>query len=57
MPPSAATLIPPERPIRPSLIPILLPVRSERQLMEQMHYSCLFLWFEGLGIGVQVSTG
>ena len=42
--------IPPERPIRASLIQILFSVRSERQLMEQMQYDLLFRWFVGLGI-------
>lgn len=42
--------IPPERLIRASLIQILFSVRSERQLMEQMHYNLLFRWFVGLGI-------
>ena len=32
--------IPPERPIRTSLIQILFSLRSERQLMEQMQYAC-----------------
>ena len=34
--------------MRASLIQILFSVRSERQLMEQMHYSLLFRWFVGL---------
>lgn len=42
--------IPPERLLRASLIQILFSVRSERQLMEQMHYNLLFRWFVGLGI-------
>ncbi len=42
--------IAPERLIRASLIQILFSVRSERQLMEQMHYNLLFGWFVGLGI-------
>ena len=42
--------IPPERPIRASLIQILFSVRSERQLMEQMEYNLLFRWFVGLGV-------
>ena len=42
--------IAPERQIRASLIQILFSVRSERQLMEQMHYNLLFQWFVGLGI-------
>ena len=42
--------IAPERLMRASLIQILFSVRSERQLMEQMHYNLLFRWFVGLGI-------
>ena len=42
--------IPPERLLRAALIQILFSVRSERQLMEQMHYNLLFRWFVGLGI-------
>ena len=40
----------PERLIRASLIQILFSVRSERQLMEQLHYNLMFRWFVGLGI-------
>jgi transposase len=42
--------IPPERLLRAVLIRILFSIRSERQLMEQMHYILLFRWFVGLGI-------
>ncbi|MBP6216160.1 MAG: IS5 family transposase [Luteimonas sp.] len=42
--------IAPERLLRASLLQILFSVRSERQLMEQMHYNLLFRWFVGLGI-------
>jgi len=42
--------IPPERLLRAALIQILFSVRSERQLMDQMHYNLLFRWFVGLGI-------
>jgi transposase len=42
--------IAPERLIRASLLQILYSIRSERQLMEQMHYNLLFRWFVGLGI-------
>jgi len=42
--------IAPERLLRASLIQILFSVRSERQLMEQLHYNLLFRWFVGLGI-------
>ena len=40
--------IPPERLIRASLLRILFPVRSERQLMEQMQQDLLVRWFAGL---------
>lgn len=42
--------IAPERLIRASLLQILFSVRSERQLMDQMHYNLLFRWSVGLGI-------
>jgi transposase len=42
--------IAPERLIRASLLQILFSVRSERQLIEQMHDNLLFRWFVGLGI-------
>lgn len=42
--------IPPERLLRATLIQMLFSVRSERQLIEQMHYNLLFRWFVGLGI-------
>jgi transposase len=42
--------IAPERLLRACLIQILFSIRSERQLMEQMHYNLLFRWFVGLGI-------
>jgi transposase len=42
--------IAPERLLRASLLQILFSIRSERQLMEQMHYNLLFRWFVGLGV-------
>ena len=42
--------IAPERLLRAALIQILFSIRSERQLMEQLHYNLLFRWFVGLGI-------
>jgi transposase len=42
--------IAPERLLRASLVQLLFSIRSERQLMEQMHYNLLFRWFVGLGI-------
>ena len=42
--------IAPEQLIRASLIQILFSVRSERQLMEQLHYNLMFRWFVGPGI-------
>ena len=40
--------IAPEQVIRASLIQILFPVRSERQLMEQAQYNLMVRWFGGL---------
>jgi transposase len=40
--------IAPERLLRASLLMVLYSIRSERQLMEQMHYNLLFRWFVGL---------
>jgi transposase len=42
--------IAPERLLRASLLQILFSIRSERQLIEQMHYNLMFRWFVGLGI-------
>lgn len=42
--------IPPERLLRAQLLQVLYSIRSERQLMEQMHYNLLFRWFTGLSI-------
>jgi len=42
--------IAPERLLRASLVQAFYSVRSERQLMEQIHYNLLFRWFVGLGI-------
>ncbi len=40
--------IPPERLLRALLLQIFYSVRSERMLMEQLHYNLLFRWFVGL---------
>ena len=40
--------IAPERLLQATLLMILFSVRSERQLMERMHYDLLFRWFVGL---------
>ena len=40
--------IAPERLLRAMLLMVLYSIRSERQLMEQMHYNLLFRWFVGL---------
>jgi transposase len=42
--------IPPEYPIRATLLQILYSVRSERLLMEQLDYNLLFRWFVGLSV-------
>jgi len=38
----------PERLIRASLLQVLYTIRSERQLVEQIHYNMLYRWFVGL---------
>ena len=38
----------PERLLRATLLMVLYSIRSERQLMEQLHYNLLFRWFVGL---------
>jgi len=42
--------IPPEHLLRALLLQVLYSVRSERMLMEQLHYNLLFRWFVGLGM-------
>jgi transposase len=42
--------IPPEHLLRALLLQILYTVRSERLLMEQLHYNMLFRWFVGLNM-------
>ncbi|MGH8525601.1 MAG: IS5 family transposase [Gammaproteobacteria bacterium] len=42
--------IPPEQLLRALVIQLLYTIRSERLLMEQLHYNLLFRWFVGLGI-------
>src|SRR5207244_4089069 len=42
--------IPPEKLLRALLLQVLYTVRSERLLMEQLHYNLLFRWFVGLGM-------
>jgi len=42
--------IPPERLIRALLLQVLYSIRSERQLVEQLHYNLLYRWFVGMGI-------
>ena len=40
--------IPPEKLLWALLLQAFFPVRSERQLMEQLNYNLLFRWFVGL---------
>ena len=40
--------IPPEQLLRALLLQLLYSIRSERQLVEQIHYNLLFRWFVGL---------
>jgi transposase len=42
--------IAPEKLLRALLLQVLYSVRSERLLMEQLHYNLLFRWFVGLGM-------
>jgi hypothetical protein len=42
--------IAPEKLMRAMLLQVLFSVRSERQLVEQIHYNLLFRWFVGLSI-------
>jgi transposase len=52
--PSGRESIPPERLLRALLLQALYSIRSERQLMEQMEYHLLFLWFVNLNIDDRV---
>jgi len=42
--------IPPERLLRALLLQLFYSIRSERLLMEQLHYNLLFRWFVGLSM-------
>ena len=42
--------IAPEKLMRALLLQVFYSIRSERQLMEQMHYNLLFRWFVGIAI-------
>lgn len=42
--------IAPEKLLRAQLLQVLYSIRSERQLVEQLHYNLLFRWFVGLAI-------
>lgn len=42
--------IAPEKLMRAMLLQVLYSIRSERQLVEQIHYNLLFRWFVGLSI-------
>ena len=46
--------IAPERLLRALLLQAFYSIRSERQLMEQLHYNLLYRWFTGLGVDDQV---
>lgn len=48
--------VPPEQLLRALLLQVLYSVRSERLLMEQLHYNLLFRWFVGLGMDDAVWT-
>jgi transposase len=46
--------IPPEQLLRALLLQMLYSIRSERLLMEQLHYNLLFRWFVGLSMDAPV---
>jgi transposase len=46
--------IPPEMLLRATLLQAFFSVRSERMLMEQIHYNLLFRWFVGLPMDAEV---
>src|SRR5262245_44153243 len=46
--------IAPERLLRALLLQAFYSIRSERQLMEQLHYNLLYRWFVGLGVDDRV---
>jgi transposase len=48
--------VPPEQLLRALLLQALYTVRSERLLMEQLHYNLLFRWFVGLSMDDAVWT-
>ena len=48
--------VPPEHLLRALLLQVLYSVRSERLLMEQLHYNLLFRWFVGLDMDDPVWT-
>lgn len=46
--------IPPEQLLKALLIQVLFSIRSEVQLVEQLHYNLLYRWFGGLGMSGKV---
>ena len=49
--------IAPERLLRAQLLMLLHSIRSERQLMEQVHFNILYRWFVGLEMDDPVWDG
>jgi transposase len=45
--------IAPERLLRALLLQAFYTIRSERQLMAQLHYNLLYRWFVGLGVAIR----
>ncbi len=46
--------IPPEKLLKAQLLMILYSIRSNRQLVEQIHYNFLFRWFLGMGLDEKI---
>ncbi len=51
---SGRSSIPPEKLLKAQLLMILYSIRSNRQLVEQIHYNFLFRWFLGMGLDEKV---
>ena len=46
--------IPPEKLLKAQLLMILYSIRSNRQLVEQIHYNFLFRWFLGMALDEKI---
>lgn len=51
---SGRSSIPPEKLLKAQLLMILYSIRSNRQLVDQIHYNFLFRWFLGMSLDEQI---